>query len=205
MSNIVLKLVNKKVLDYACKYFHYSKCSPASKYYALGCYENNNFIGVISYGRGANNNACKFYNLKSNEICELTRIAFKKHITPVSKFLSISLKLLKKDNPNLKLCFSYADKDMNHHGGIYQATNWQYLGSNFGKSDKIIINGKKTHRKTITAIFNRRGIKSSIDNVRKYLDPNAEIFKSSGKHLYIYILDKSYKLDKKTYKYPKRA
>jgi len=38
------------------------------------------------------------------------------------------LRKLKKHAKGLKLVVSYADFNQGHHGGIYQATNWIYVG-----------------------------------------------------------------------------
>lgn len=193
---IQLKLVDKKTAEYSVKHWHYSKCMPAGKMVIFGVWENDKFIGVIIYSKGSNNNQTKFYNLEHTEICELTRIALNKHNENVSKMISISLKLLKKLCPKLKLVFSYAYKDQNHSGAIYKASNFLYLGDNFGKTSSFIINNKKVHRRTVNSILNKKNISASLENVKKYLDPNAKYFIPKGKHLFVYILDKN---DKQLY------
>jgi hypothetical protein len=42
--------------------------------------------------------------------------------------LSISLKMIKKQCPGLKLIVSYADPNQCHLGKIYQADNWVFVG-----------------------------------------------------------------------------
>ena len=42
----------------------------------------------------------------------------------LSSFLSQSMKLLKKDHPEIAIIIAYADPTAGHHGGIYQASNW---------------------------------------------------------------------------------
>ncbi|WP_449441465.1 Mom family adenine methylcarbamoylation protein [Serratia entomophila] len=49
-------------------------------------------------------------------------------MSPVSQILAKAIKFLSAVCPGLRLIVSYADKDQNHHGGIYQATNWIYEG-----------------------------------------------------------------------------
>ena len=47
--------------------------------------------------------------------------------------------------PGLRLIVSYADKDQNHHGGIYRATNWIYEGLfGVGTLGAFIVKGKKS-------------------------------------------------------------
>lgn len=113
---------------YACQNWHYSKCIPKSKLVKLGVWENDKFVGVVIFGLGATQNLGKPYGLNMQECCELVRIALRKHMTPVSRIMSIAIRFLKKSNPGLKLIISFADRTQGHHGGIYQATNWIYSG-----------------------------------------------------------------------------
>jgi len=79
---------------------------------------------------------------------------------------------------------SYADPYHNHHGGIYQATNWIFTGrtpaARFFK-----VSGDLVHPRTVGS----RGIEQSIDAVRHHIDPNAEEVKKPGKFRYLYPLD----------------
>ena len=82
---------------YACQNWHYSECTPAGKLIKIGIWEDSKFIGVVIYSLGANSHIGSPYNLTNVQACELTRVALKNiHITPVSKILSISIKMLKK-------------------------------------------------------------------------------------------------------------
>ena len=167
---------------YACENWHYSKSIPVGKLVKVGVWEHEKFIGVVLFGRGANYNLLKPFGLNPDQGCELIRIALTKHETPVSKIIAVALKFLKKSNPKLKLVVSYADADQNHHGGIYQATNWIYTGLlNSGTVAAFIIKGKKVHRKSIHSI----GVKQNIESIKKYLDPKAEVFYTKGKHRYL--------------------
>jgi hypothetical protein len=112
--------------------------------------------------------------------------------------------MLKKLCGGLKLIVSYADIDQNHHGGIYQATNWIYTGArNQNTVSAFIINGKKTHRKSIHSI----GVRQSIKDVKKFLDPKAQVFITKGKHCYLMPLCESIEKDilKLSKPYPKRV
>lgn len=171
---------------YACENWHYSRVIPVGKLVKVGAWENGKFIGAVIFGRGANNNMLKPFGLNADEGCELVRVALKKHETPVSKILSFAIKFLKKQSPELRLVVSYADADQEHHGGIYQATNWIYDGlKNANSMGAFIIHGKKTHPKSVHS----KGIKQTIEAVRKHLDPNATVFYTKGKHRYLMPLD----------------
>ena len=180
----------------ACKYavenWHYSECMPAGKTVKIGVWEDDKFIGCVIYGLGATPNLSKKYNLKMTECAELCRIALNKHKTTVSKIVSISLKMLKKKCPGLKLVVSFADSDQGHIGSIYQAGNWIYSGS--AMLDCWIINNKKMHPRSVVMKYGSQSesfIKSKIDkNAYKkwgikyrYLMPLNENFKKQIIHL----------------------
>lgn len=189
---------------YSCENWHYSKSLPVGKLVKVGAWEGGKFIGVVLFGRGANKNMPKPYGLQQDECVELVRVALTKHEVPVSKIMMVAIKFLRKSNPGIRLVVSYADLDSNHHGGIYQATNWIYEGL-FNKDtvSAFIINGSKTHRKSIHSL----GVKQNIDEVRKKLDPNAQEFRTAGKHKYLMPLDKdmSAKIAPLAKPYPKRV
>lgn len=114
---------------YAVEHWHYSKCMPAGKLVKYGVWEDDKFIGAVVYGRGANQYVPQSLGLKVTECCELVRVALKAHITPTTKVVAISLKMLRKDNPGIRKVYSYADEtNQGHKGVIYHAGNWQYLG-----------------------------------------------------------------------------
>lgn len=197
-KNLKLDWATHKAAEFACKNWHYSKCMPAGKTVKIGVWENDIFIGVVIYSYGANNNAAKSFKLTQYECCELTRVALNKHNSQVSRILSISLKLLKKLCPNLKLVFSYSDlSDMGHHGGIYQADNWLYLGERktSNKGAYYIINGKQIHGRSARAKYgNEINFPKGWSHVP-----------SKTKHLYVKIINDNYTITHNIYKYPKRV
>lgn len=177
---------------YACENWHYSSCLPAGKLVKVGAWEDEKFIGVVLFGRGANYNMVKGYGLTQDEGCELVRIALKKHFTPVSKIAAMAMRFLKKQSPDLRLIVSYADPEQGHHGGIYQAGNWIYRGVS-ASAIKVWYNGKWSHKKTV----DDAGVDQS----------NLMMKRVAGKHTYLMPLDEKMRrhilpLSKP---YPKRA
>lgn len=187
-----------EAVKYACEHWHYSKCLPTGKLVKVGAWEDGKYIGCVIYSYGANNNASKGFDLTQQEVCELTRVALTRHKTPVSKILAISLRFLNKQSPGIKLCFSYADKtNQGHHGGIYQANGWLYLGER-KTSDKgayYVILGKKMHGRSARAKY---GSESRFPRGWSHVP-------SQTKHLYVKIFDRDYQLKHKTVDYPKRV
>jgi len=168
---------------YACVNWHYSKCLPVGKLVKVGAWENDKFIGVVLFGRGATPNLGKPYNLEQDECVELVRIALTKHENAVSRIAALAMKFLHKTNPKLRLIVSFADQSQGHHGGIYQAGNWVYNGH--GDPAKFyMIRGKLTHPRSIGA----KGFVQNIQGARK-IDPNATVVDVPGKYRYLMPLD----------------
>lgn len=185
---------------FACENWHYSKCMPSFKTVKIGAWENQKFVGVVIFSMGAAPQAHCPYKVQPREICELTRVAFTKHKTPISKILSICLKFLKKQSPKLKLIVSYADPEQGHHGGIYQAAGWIYEGvTNPCEQFEFVSTGERIHSKTIKT--GRRGYATKLKN--------AGVIRSVKlvKHKYLFPLDVETKrrIMPLSKPYPKRA
>ncbi len=127
--NLRLDWCSFSAAKYAVEHWHYSKRMPDTKCVKVGVWENEQFIGVVIFSRGvSSSNLSKRYGVKTTELCELSRVALKAHATPVTRIVSIALKMLRKYCPGIKLIVSYADANMGHVGAIYQAGNWIYNG-----------------------------------------------------------------------------
>lgn len=127
-AKLHLAWCNSKAATYACETWHYSRKHPSGKSVRVGVWENDIFIGCVIFGTGASPQIGKPFGLKNYQICELTRVALNRHKTPVTRIVSIAIKMLRKQSPALRMIISYADPEQGHHGGIYQGGNWVYVG-----------------------------------------------------------------------------
>lgn len=188
-----LELASYKAIKYACLNFHYAKSVPVNTIGFSVFNSKNEWSGVVLYGTGANNNIANTYELKQGQVIELVRMALNGKQESTSKALSISLKLVKKLVPMAKLIVSYADKDQEHTGIIYQATNWFYVGTSMEnkKDSSWVINGKRYHGRIISDWVKQKGGLNGLsrkDFLIKYYDKNALEFITKGKLKYIYPL-----------------
>ena len=179
-----LEIASNKAIKFACMNFHYAKAVPVNTFGYSVFNENNEWCGVVLYGTGATNNIASPYNLKQGNVLELVRMALNGKQESTTKAMSISLKLLKKYAPNVKLIVSYADSEQGHYGTIYQATNWFYTG--YSTDTNLIVNGKREHRRTLGSRF---GTCSAEALRNKGFD--IEVLKTKPKWKYIYPLDKT--------------
>ncbi len=168
---------------FAVMNWHYSKTMPMPPLMKIGAWEDNRFVGCILYGRGANNAVGKEYKLTQMEACELVRVALVTHESQVSQIVSMTIRMLRANNPGLRLIVSYADSEQGHHGGIYQAMNWSYVGR--GMSTRYFFHEARwKHNREITG--------GAFGGKRKILDysklPSKIVV---GKHKYLYPLDRA--------------
>lgn len=176
---------------------------PTGKIAKIGVWENEKFIGVILYLYGATPHIGSPYKLSQHQIVELTRVALNKHKTAVTRMIAISIKMLYKMNPKLRLIVSYADTDQEHDGGIYKGGNWVYEGKkNENTRGAFIVNGKKIHPRTIGAM----GGTQSLTWIKNNMDSNATEFITKGKHKYLMPLDDEMRkqIEPLRQSYPKR-
>lgn len=189
---------NYEAAKFAVLNYHYSKAMPAGKLIKIGVWEDEKFIGAVLFGRGANNNIGKSYNLEQTQVCELVRVALRKHEHPVTEILGKSIKILKETNPGLKLIVSYADSNQGHLGIIYQAGNWIYSGS-IESEIGYKINNKIVHGRSVVQKYGT----SSIPWLQKNINPNIKKISGKPKFKYLYPLNKTIrkqiKLLSKTY------
>tara|TARA_R100000664_G_scaffold24116_2_gene33800 strand:- start:2247 stop:2876 length:630 start_codon:yes stop_codon:yes gene_type:complete len=180
----------KSISKHLCKewllYKHYAKRIPSISY-AFGLF-NNDLIGIITIGKPASNSLCIGVCGVENSkyVYELNRLCVNDNLEKnvLSFFVSQSLKKL--DN---LILVSYADTKMNHHGYIYQATNWIYTG--------------KTKERTDIGLAN--------NNHSRHYSKNLDYSKNrkfrSAKHRYIYFTGNKKKwikeLNYKIENYPK--
>lgn len=179
-----LEKASQKAVKYACMNFHYSKSIPVNTFGYSVFNDKNEWCGVILYGTGATNNIAMPFGLYQGQVIELVRMALNGKQESTTKAMAISLKILKKYAPNIKLIVSYADSEQNHTGIIYQATNWYYIG--YSTDTNLVINGKREHRRTLGS---RYGTSSYEKLKEKGL--NVELIKTKPKWKYIYPIDKS--------------
>lgn len=177
-TNLKLDWCSHEAAKYACEHWHYSRCLPTGKLIKVGVWENEKFVGVIIFSRGASPFLLKKYGLKQSQGCELTRVACTKHDTPVSKMLSIALKFLMKKAEGLQLVVSFADPAQGHHGGIYQATNWIYTGQS-NPTTEVYVKGKWTHMRGAYYNMDDKSKTRTVEGKHRYLFPlNKEMRKT---------------------------
>lgn len=160
MNYTVLSIPSEQCFDWILNK-HYAKRLPPIEY-AFGLYDMSGLLqGIITYGTPSSN---PLRNLFPNfKIMELNRLCVNDGLikNSLSFFVSYSLKIL----PKPLVIVSYADTAYNHHGYIYQATNWIYTGLSAKRTDWKIKGMEHLHGSTIADMS--RGKENRADYMRE--------------------------------------
>jgi hypothetical protein len=156
---------------------HYAKRIPQIMH-AFGLYENNELLGVVTYGIPASPALCMGICGKewSDKVLELNRLCLQDNSKNQSSFLvSNSIKLL----PKPTIVVSYADQAQGHVGYVYQATNFLYTGISAKRVDWTVKGLEHKHSKTLSDGMTLESIKEKYGDDFYYTQ-------RSRKHRYIY-------------------
>lgn len=154
--------------------YHYSKNVPAGKNIYFGFFVGTMLYAVAIYGIGVNNNGPAYLAKQTNlpltvhnvlELKRLARIEPKEEKAPLTKFLSLCHKMLRKEG--YIGIVSYSDPDFNPSGGIYAAANFKQIGLTSAETDILNERGLKINRRTLLHWRNRQkkltGVMLTID------------------------------------------
>lgn len=203
--NLHLDWCSIQAAKYAVERWHYSRSYTIFPCVCVGAWEDNSFVGAVIFARGANKHIGTPYGLDDTQCCELVRVALSsEHESPTSQIVSGAIKLLRGKELSLRLIVSYADKNQQHTGVIYQAMNWVYVGETPDSYLYRWIDGKLYHQREVS----KTGVKPYFGKPRKVpkID-ECEKVKQDGKHKYLYPLDKAMRrqIEPLAKPYPKRA
>ncbi len=149
-KEIVVKVIPANIAVPFVKKHHYSgKVVPNSQLH-FGAFLDGKLHGVMSYGPSLNKKGT--INLVKdtgwNEFLELNRMAFDDYLprNSESRCISQSIKLIKKNAPQIKWLISFADGCSCGDGTIYRASN--FVLTDIRENDSLLIDpqtGEKIH------------------------------------------------------------
>jgi len=181
----------QKIKNQECKEWflhkHYAKRIPSISY-AFGLYENNSLLGICSYGRPVAHTLIKhaFNGHYQDNFLELNRLVVNDNLpkNSLSFFVSATLKQL----PSPVVVVSYADTSLNHHGYIYQATNFIYTGLSAKRTDYKIKGMEHLHSASVMDHAGRGVEKGKIDKLKAIYGDDLYLKDRPRKHRYFYFI-----------------
>jgi hypothetical protein len=127
-KEIIVKVIPSKIANEFVKKHHYSgKVVPNSTLH-FGCFLDDKLHGVMSYGGSMRKDLINplVENTGWNEFIELNRMAFDDYLPKYSesRCIAISIKLIKKNAPQIKWIVSFSDGTQSGDGTIYRASGF---------------------------------------------------------------------------------
>lgn len=195
-----VRLISRELTKDFILNIHYAHRMPSISW-AFGLYENDELIGVCTYGKPASSNLQKGVcgDYYAPYVQELNRLVLKyNRPNEASYFVSKALKLL----PKPMIVISYADTAQNHQGVIYQATNFIYTGLSAKRTDWKVKGMEHKHGFTIADEF--RGVQNRSRAMKDKYGDDFYLQERSRKHRYVYFLGSKVEIKrmKKALKYP---
>lgn len=186
-KEVIVKAIPSNIANDFVKKHHYSKKVVANSQLHFGAFLDGKLHGVMSYGPSLDKS--KIIGLvkdtKWNEFIELNRMAFDDYLpkNSESRCIAYSIKLIKKNAPQIKWIISFADGCQCGDGTIYRASNFKLTG--IKKNTTIMINEEGDIKTDI--YFN---INPQLKEIKKTYKP------LEGYQLrYIYFIDKNKEKD----------
>lgn len=136
MRGTISEIDHKTAIDFLMPR-HYSGRKPNITT-AYGWFSGSRLVAVISFGKPASPFVCEGICGKeySKSVYELNRLCREDDWNePLSCFVCAVLRRLRCMN---WIVVAYSDMAMNHHGYIYQASNFMYLGCSKSRTDKYV-------------------------------------------------------------------
>lgn len=154
-KEIEVKVIPAKIAVPFIKKHHYSGKVVQNSSLHFGVFLDNKLHGVMSYGPSMDKS--KIQGLVEgtgwNEFIELNRMAFDEVLprNSESRAISQSIKLIKRNAPQIKWIISFADGCSCGDGTIYRASNFVLTAIKENKNIVLLPSGEKVHKLTLEA------------------------------------------------------
>lgn len=152
-KEIIVKVIPSKIANDFVKKHHYSGKIVNNSCLHFGAFLDGKLHGAMSFGPSLDKS--KMLNLVKNtgwnEFLELNRMAFDEYLpkNSESRCISIALKLIKKNAPQIKWIISFADGCSCGDGTIYRASGFILTAIKENYNLVQLPNGEKIHKMTL--------------------------------------------------------
>ena len=128
-----IKEISKPVAAELIQSLHYSKIMPRLTKHFLGCYLENELVGVLTLGWGTQPKATiakLFDGFDTKDYYEIGKMCMKEEMprNSESQMISSVVKWMKEKCPEKQFLYTWADGIMGKPGYVYQAANFLYGG-----------------------------------------------------------------------------
>jgi hypothetical protein len=152
-KEILVKVIPSKVANEFVKLNHYSGKVVQNSNLHFGCFLDDKLHGVLSYGSPLDKRKIlpMVENTGWNDMLELNRMAFDEYLPKYSesRCIAISIKLIKKNAPQIKWILSFSDGTQCGDGTIYRASGFLLTGINQNTNTCRLNDGNVIHKMTL--------------------------------------------------------
>lgn len=157
-----LQFIVRKIDHRTAKYFvetwHYSRRIPTGKNISYAAFIGNTLYAVIVFGIGVNPYQAKFLGVnRVLEIKRMCRIEPPNKNHPLSRFIAIASRLVKKEFP-FDCLYAFADPEQGHEGTVYRASGFKLHGMTNPEWHLVGKDGIQRHRRFAFRHARRNGI-----------------------------------------------
>lgn len=151
-----IKEISKEKALYMIKKYHYSNTLPKLNKCFCGVYLDKKMVGVVTLGYGTRPlHTIKkiFPNLETKDYFEIGRMCMTNDMpkNSESQMLSKLTTFIRKNFPQIKILFTWADGMLGKCGYVYQASGFIYCG--YSMTDIYMKDGQKIHPRQTKALL----------------------------------------------------
>lgn len=206
-KEIIIKVIPASIANNFIKKHHYSGKVVNNSVLHFGAFLDNKLHGVLSYGNSLDKS--KIIGLVNgtgwNEFLELNRMAFDDYLprNSESRCISQTIKLIKKNAPQIKWIISFADATQCGDGTIYRASNFVLTGIKKNNNLARLPNGEVIHKMTLESNPSKKHIFLSNRsyyqitgggyNWNKFVEKVGATILEGYQLRYIYFIDEKYR------------
>lgn len=208
-KNYFIDQINSSKANKFTEVYHYSGTGFKKASINLGIFRKSDqlLVGVLQWGTSYQNNIKLNRYIKDNipkeDYLELNRfcMADSELKNSESQAISLGIKWIKQNLPNIQLLVSYSGRKEGNYGYIYQATNWEYLGY-FISPGFWLVDGEERHQVTLWYRHTKHNPKLEFKEDLKTM--YSDIRQTWSKQfIYVIRLNKKLTLASDTLDYPK--
>jgi len=207
-KEIIVKVIPSKVANDFVKKTHYSGKVVQNSSLHFGCFLDGKLHGVMSYGSPLDKRKVlpMVEGTGWNEMLELNRMAFDNYLPKYSesRCIAISIKLIRKNAPQIKWVLSFSDGTQCGDGTIYRASGFVLTKIKCNENTVRLNDGSVIHKMTLESSPTQKrkelnglsyyGLTGGKYNFSKYVAAvGGEVLKGFQLR-YIYLIDKSCKI-----------
>ncbi len=189
LQEITVSPIPARIANLVVARMHYLHSMPGGTQLRLGVFAGARLAGVLTLGVGPTNVHRLVDGAVSSDCLTLTRLWLSDDLlaNSESRVLGVVLRTLRRET-SIRFVVTYADPAAGHIGGIYQASNWLYIGSSLAMSLLDLGDGRAWHSRSLAHAFGTHS--------RKYFEAHGikvRRIPQAAKHRYLYFLDQSWR------------